>query len=75
MFIPSQSPVFFSMIAAIGTAFAVLSDEEKRKHYNRFGDDDGPQVRKEAFVDEFLNKKIEKNGKSNLQEKNKTEQG
>lgn len=42
-------------MTAIGTAFAVLSDEEKRAHYNRFGDDDGPQVNcKEVFVDERM---------------------
>ncbi len=26
---------------AIGTAFAILSDKEKRSHFDRYGDDDG----------------------------------
>ena len=29
---------------AIGNAFAVLSDGDKRAHYDRYGEDDGPQV-------------------------------
>eukprot|EP00903_Cladosiphon_okamuranus_P009199 g8785.t1 len=28
---------------AIGNAFAVLSDKDKRAHYDRYGEDDGPQ--------------------------------
>lgn len=36
--------VFLVCAAAIGTAFAVLSDGDKRAHYDRYGDDDGPQV-------------------------------
>ena len=32
------------LFEAIGTAFAVLSDADKRAHYDRWGDDDGPQV-------------------------------
>lgn len=35
--------IVFSL-KAIGTAFAVLSDADKRAHYDRWGDDDGPQV-------------------------------
>ena len=34
---------------AIGTAFAVLSDGDKRAHYDRYGDDDGPQVTDKFF--------------------------
>lgn len=38
---------------AIGTAFAVLSDGDKRAHYDRYGDDDGPQVIRSWSVNVF----------------------
>ncbi|CAM9814223.1 unnamed protein product [Pylaiella littoralis] len=37
------APQAHEAFQAIGTAFAVLSDEDKRAHYDRYGDDDGPQ--------------------------------
>eukprot|EP00904_Undaria_pinnatifida_P012543 jgi/Undpi1/8419/HiC_scaffold_25.g10887.m1 len=37
------APKAHEAFQAIGTAFAVLSDGDKRAHYDRYGDDDGPQ--------------------------------
>ncbi|CAN0134318.1 unnamed protein product [Ectocarpus sp. 12 AP-2014] len=37
------APQAHEAFQAIGTAFAVLSDADKRAHYDRYGDDDGPQ--------------------------------
>ncbi|CAM9389295.1 unnamed protein product [Scytosiphon promiscuus] len=37
------APQAHEAFQAIGTAFATLSDGDKRAHYDRYGDDDGPQ--------------------------------
>ncbi|CBN79139.1 Heat shock protein 40 like protein [Ectocarpus siliculosus] len=37
------APQAHEAFQAIGTAFAVLSDADKRAHYDRYGDGDGPQ--------------------------------